>query len=429
MKKILSVLVLYYLLFPALALAANFNDVVVNEVAWMGTVNSPSDEWIELFNNTGSPINFDGWVLKSENSKLKINLRGTINPDDFYLLERTDDTSVSGAVADQIYTGSLKNTGENLKLYDASGNAVDQINSSSGWFAGNNETKQTMSKIDSVFVGENPDNWRNSLYPAGTPRFKNTVAKKELPTPTPTPTPTSEPQQTAPATEDEKPVATVKPEPEKQAVYPSGIIFNEILPSPQGTDETEEWIEIYNQNNFDIELSDWQVKDSVGSITAYAFPKNSKIQAQGFLVLRRPDTKIVLNNDGDGLNLIQPNGNIIETAAYQKALLNQSYNRISGDWSWSATLTPGKENIISLSESNKSSSSAAKTGAVKKSANDEASSSLDKNFQEEQTANIGEKANSFAEKFYPILIALAVAAVSAALIFGLKKVSAKTGEK
>src|SRR4030042_7178446 len=33
-----------------------------------------------------------------------------------------------------------------------------------------------------------------------------------------------------------------------------GIIFNEILPSPEGPDETEEWVEIFNKNDFEVYL-------------------------------------------------------------------------------------------------------------------------------------------------------------------------------
>lgn len=37
--------------------------------------------------------------------------------------------------------------------------------------------------------------------------------------------------------------------------YPSGVFINEILPNPAGADETNEWIELYNSNNFVVDLS------------------------------------------------------------------------------------------------------------------------------------------------------------------------------
>ena len=39
-------------------------DIVINEVAWAGTsVTTTSDEWIELYNNTGNPVDLTGWTL------------------------------------------------------------------------------------------------------------------------------------------------------------------------------------------------------------------------------------------------------------------------------------------------------------------------------------------------------------------------------
>ncbi|MEA3345540.1 MAG: lamin tail domain-containing protein [Chloroflexota bacterium] len=37
--------------------------VVINEIAWMGTKASYSDEWIELKNNTDSPIDIGSWSI------------------------------------------------------------------------------------------------------------------------------------------------------------------------------------------------------------------------------------------------------------------------------------------------------------------------------------------------------------------------------
>ncbi len=74
--------------------------------------------------------------------------------------------------------------------------------------------------------------------------------------------------------------------------------------------------------------------------------------------LRRPDTKITLNNSEDGLNLFWPNNEIVDSLAYKTAPINQSYNRtasparigyaedVAGGWQWSASLTPGTKNTI-----------------------------------------------------------------------------------
>ena len=141
---------------------------------------------------------------------------------------------------------------------------------------------------------------------------------------------------------------TYNPIPDAPApiTYPGGVYINEILPSPEGPDETEEWIELYNDNNFEVDLSGWKIQDSIGTITTFIFSSGTKIGAGRYLVLKRPQTKIVMNNSDDKLVLCQPDGNILNSVEYEKATTGFSYNRISSDWKWSSKLTPGVENVI-----------------------------------------------------------------------------------
>ncbi|MCR4407064.1 MAG: lamin tail domain-containing protein [Anaerolineae bacterium] len=97
-------------------LAHRAGDVVINEVAWMGTAASAQDEWIELRNNTDQDIDLNGWTLAAADGSPTIALTGTIPAGGYYLLERTDDTTVSNIPADQVYTGDLNNNGEVLVL-------------------------------------------------------------------------------------------------------------------------------------------------------------------------------------------------------------------------------------------------------------------------------------------------------------------------
>ena len=64
------------------------------------------------------------------------------------------------------------------------------------------------------------------------------------------------------------------------------------------------------------------------------------------MVLLRPETKITLNNTGDGLNLINPNKEIVDSVDFGKASLNQSYSKTSSGWTWNSNLTPGEKNIV-----------------------------------------------------------------------------------
>ncbi len=111
--------------------------VVINEVAWGGTNASSSDEWIELKNNTASAIDLTGWKLTAGDGSPNITLNGVIPAYGYFLLERTDDTTISDIPSDQIYTGDLNNGGETLILRDGANNIIDTANGSGGaWPAG-----------------------------------------------------------------------------------------------------------------------------------------------------------------------------------------------------------------------------------------------------------------------------------------------------
>lgn len=44
-------LLLFLSVLPLKCSTANSSDVVINEIAWMGTTTSANDEWIKLHNN------------------------------------------------------------------------------------------------------------------------------------------------------------------------------------------------------------------------------------------------------------------------------------------------------------------------------------------------------------------------------------------
>lgn len=131
-------------------------------------------------------------------------------------------------------------------------------------------------------------------------------------------------------------------------VYADGVIINEVFPSPEGADEENEFIEIYNTNNFDVDLSGWKIKDEIGTVVTFIIPNNTKILANNFLLFKRPETKISMNNSGDTISLIMPDNKVSSTVTFEKSLLGQSYNLTSsGAFVWSDKVTPLAKNIIS----------------------------------------------------------------------------------
>ncbi len=172
---VILALVATYLPFQQVSYAASPQDVAINEIAWMGTTTDYNDEWIELYNSTNADINLDGWTLNATDGTPAITLSGSIPAGGVYLLERTSDDTVTEAAADLIYTGALSNSGENLDLRDSSGTLVDQVDA---WYAGDNNTKATMERVDPLVSGTDSTNWTTAVdsYSGGLGTPKTTAA-------------------------------------------------------------------------------------------------------------------------------------------------------------------------------------------------------------------------------------------------------------
>lgn len=170
------------IIFPANFVLAQENTIIINEIAWMGTEEQWQNEWMELYNITDSPISLDKWILRAKDDSPRIELSGKIGAHSYFLLERTDDTTVPEISADQIYKGGLNNKGEHLVLLNNSGKIIDEIDCILGWFSGSNETKKTMERINPLLLGSDLNNWKASQKADGTPNQENspeTKIKKE----------------------------------------------------------------------------------------------------------------------------------------------------------------------------------------------------------------------------------------------------------
>ncbi len=167
-------------------------DVVIHEVCWTGTRASPADEWIELRSNVDRAVSLSGWRLVAEDGVPAVALSGILGAQGFFLLERTDDSTVADVAADAFFTGTLENSGEALYLYDATGCLVDSVECGGGWFAGESAPSYaSMERVNSRRPGITT-NWRihdgsvqNGHDAAGhalrgTPRAANSVTKPPL---------------------------------------------------------------------------------------------------------------------------------------------------------------------------------------------------------------------------------------------------------
>jgi len=199
------------------------------------------------------------------------------------------------------------------------------------------------------------------------------------------------------------------------STYPSSLFINEIMPSPQGPDATNEWIEIFNSNNFAVNLEGWQIKDTIGATKTHTFGAIT-IVSYGFFVLKRQQSKITLQNTGDGLYLLNPAGGIVDTVEFGKAQTDQSYNRSQNTHQWSTTPTPNAKNIITQQMPEVPPRAFATSNAANKNNAENTASSTNAS----QTANILQAMPKKSRNLIYFILAFIVAIASATFVLYLK---------
>lgn len=147
--------------------AAAPGSVVINEVAWAGSADSGSDEWIELYNTTGSDVDLTGWTIDDDNGAAVYALSGMVPAHGYFVIEDSE-AAVQPASAGLVVNMSLANSGDALVLKDDLGGVIDTVNGSGGaWFAGDSGTFATMERVDALVSGDDAGNWGNSTGGTG----------------------------------------------------------------------------------------------------------------------------------------------------------------------------------------------------------------------------------------------------------------------
>lgn len=90
------------------------------------------------------------------------------------------------------------------------------------------------------------------------------------------------------------------------------LYFKEALPNPVGRDTEGEWVKLITDGGESIDLDGWHFKDASGK----TFSLSGTISSGEELVLPYSLTRISLNNDGDKLALINPEGETADEFSY-----------------------------------------------------------------------------------------------------------------
>ncbi len=309
------------------AAADPIHRILLNEIAWMGSLarsgetaaQATNNEWIELRDNAGADVDLSGWQIVNQSEKFKITLDANerIRFGEFFLLERANDGSVPGIAADKIYSGTLSNSGEWLRLFDRDCRLIDEINASSGWPGGDNGTRKTLER-DLVDL-----DWHTSGFPGGTPKAANSVVLGmigALPSASPPPdasssgrivadsSPTSTDNSPADSTEasstppddtwvssssehspspapENAPPVTEIPSPPPSSAGPTHPVIAALQIT--GAASTNDFIKILNPADGAIDVSGWKLRKRTSTGTEYSirvFPAGSIVAPQHYFI-------------------------------------------------------------------------------------------------------------------------------------------------
>ncbi len=315
-KRILMLIVLMLVaVIVALPARAGVKSALITEVQ-TGGLTSAGEEFVEIQNTSTTTIDISGWTMYYKSatgatwSKKATVATGTLAPGKFWVF-------ASNLAGNTSYSSGLSQTGGNIQIRDKQAVVVDQF----GWGTGNASLGKPASPSD-------PGQSMYRIYDLDLVMMQNTddnFVDFDLTT---SPTAGSIPK--ADAVEVDPEVAT----------YPA-LELSELLPDPASplTDTADEYIEIYNPTANTVDLSGWKLRDESGD--EYLI-KNLQIDPLEHLAIYVTDSKITLNNTGDSVVLIDPNGKVVdETANYGNAEVGLSWIKIANQWQWAEASTPG----------------------------------------------------------------------------------------
>jgi len=316
---------------------------VIQEVQIAGEVSD--DEFIELYNPTESPVDISGWQLRRKTesgsvSSIKVFGKDTIiQPHSYYLWANSK--GVFATIADTSTSSSALANNNSIALYNKSGSdaiLIDSLTWGNGaLFLSTDSSQITPLKNESlsretsgawvITQPSDPQNSHTSPSP-NAPIVTPPESGSPLPPPSPEPVPIPE-----------TPLSGLSP-----AAIPlnTTISINELLPNPLPSEE--EFIELYNQSNEPVDISNWTLHDA-SKKGKYTFPKESIILPNDFLVIPKSLFRFALNNSNETLVLRDSEDRIVQTLTYPKSIAGVSLNQHEPSFRGGIP-TPGKENIL-----------------------------------------------------------------------------------
>jgi hypothetical protein len=312
MKKVIITILLHcFIVLLLMRIVYADNSILINEF-----VIDSQPQQVEILNTNSTDIDISGWYLDDSGGTTfaTIPQNTILYPNSCYIYSGDLNLNKSSADTVRLFNNTAPPTTSNAQLIDSY-----SYKSSPGTGIG-------FSRIPDGQI-----NWTNTNSTIG---YFNSSGISCIITPTFTPTPTPTPTNTpSPTIEQSNPTpsptigttlgaSNENPIPTNLPLSIDNIFISEVMVHPKTGEK--EWIEILNNNNFEVNLIDWYIDDgeNIGS-TPKKF--SAIIPAQSYFILEL--TSSVFNNDADQVRLLDQNKLEKDSFEYNSSQENISYGR------------------------------------------------------------------------------------------------------
>jgi len=287
-------------------------------------------EWIELYNAGNTQVTLEGWSIEDESGKATDPSTVTIEADGYALIESPK--------------GRLNNDGDSVILKDASGAIIESVTYGKDAYPIPKNGEALARHGETFEVTELPTPGSANLIFVALEEIEEIVDTAEEPESTVLPPA----HQSLGNGGSEAEGSQVEKIVEEVAIAKT-LRFITLYPNTIGSDETEEYIELQNTGVETIDLQGWIIED--GSTDRYTFKESTLLTAGATVRLMRPETKIILNNTGDTLELIAPDEEVVDKVTYGNSAKGATYAFVNNVWKWSGTATTAESTAVTSSTS------------------------------------------------------------------------------
>jgi hypothetical protein len=299
--SILAATLLGFFYCPPKSLAAD-TDIVISEI---GAYETSDNEWLEIYNKGSEPVNLTGWKFYENSTNHGLTIKQgdfIIEAGEYALIANKAESFLAkypdyaGTLLDSTWS-SLNEAGEEIGLKNSSGEIIEIFTYLSC-------PDTSLQRIDLNWNDYTAANWQVHATD-NSAGYANEFMNEEPPA---EPDPGTDPA-------DEDPVIP-------EIAEPGSVLINEFVSDPVAGQK--EWIELYNRNSFNIDLTDWSINDGSGAATALSGMIGTKDDNPFFVVEL---TTAKLNNAGDIIILKNSQDQIMDAIKY-------------GDWEGTADNAP-----------------------------------------------------------------------------------------